>query len=221
MWKYIFSLCTFFAMPAFSQNVEQVMEDVLDLDTLPKYQVQIIQASTNLFRLGENLLSKVKTSREFQLEVGIHKFQLVLDYGKESTNRNRYSMEGNYWRFGFDMNFSAAWEEDQMIGLGLRIAKAKFSDEVNISRMLPDNTEQLISLVNKDLQASWAELIFKIRGQLSGRLNTGYTIRYQVFQNYKNPPLKLRPFDIPGYGKTTLSNSVQFDFYLGWRLSFK
>lgn len=220
MWKYIFSIAILVCVQAQAQDASNFVEEILEMDTLPKYRMRSVQIGANLMRLGENLLDKPRTSGEFQVELGVHKFFLVADLGAVKTSRGEYSMEGNYWRVGVDANMSAAWDEGQMIGLGVRIAGAKFSDQATITRTIADGLDQTILLSNSDLQTTWAELVFTVKGELSKNLYTGYTMRYQVFQNYKSYPAELRPFDIPGYGKTTLANSVQFDYYIGWKFKF-
>ena len=220
MWKCIFSLIVLSAHFLHAQEEEKVVVEILNVDTLPKYRIRSVEFNYNLMRFGENLLNKPRVSQEFQGELGVHKYFLVLDLGSEKTTREGYSMEGNYWRVGMDANLSAAWEDGNMIGLGLRYAKANFSDRASISRTLDDSSEIQIPLANENLSARWGELVFKIRGKVYKNLYTGYTMRYQFFKLVTPYPEELRPFDIPGYGKTKRPNSFQFDYYIGWRFSF-
>ncbi len=222
MWKYIFSLFILTGSIASAQTDAEVeaVENLLVQDTLPKFRVRSLTANYNVFRMAENILNKPRTSNEIQGELGIHKFFVVADFGTESTKRLGYEMEGTYWRAGLDVNLSSAWQEGQFIGLGLRVANASFSDQAEITRILVDDSEMVVNLSNENLKAQWAELVFKIRGKIAGNLYTGYTMRYQFFLNYDPYPEELRPFDVPGYGKTKRPNSFQFDYYIGWRFSF-
>jgi len=224
MWKYIFSLLLLAVVFSSSAQTEEdlgLSEDLFSLDSLSKYRIRSITVNYNLMRMAENVLDKPRTSNEINAEMNIHKFFIVADFGTETTRRLDYSMDGTYWRAGLDVNLSSAWEEGQFIGLGLRYAQANFSDEGSVRRTLADDSELLVNLSNDDITAQWAELIFKIRGKIGGNIYTGYTMRYQFFLNYDPYPEALRPFDVPGYGKTRRPNSFQFDYYIGWRFSFK
>ena len=222
MLRFISSLLLLISLYGYSQDASDIVEDIVKVDTLPKWRIRSLNANLNLMRLGENLLNKPRTSDEINLELGIHKFFLVADFGLEETERTGYAMDGSYWRVGVDANLSTAWDDGQMIGIGLRVAQASFSDQAAIQRTIPSDPEivQEILLSNNNLTANWAELVFKIRGGLSKNIYTGYTMRYQVYLVTKPYPEELRPFDVPGYGKTKRPNSFQFDFYIGWRLNF-
>lgn len=223
MWKYIFSLLLLVSLSVTAQTGEDIgiTEDLFVNDSLPKFRIRSITANYNVMRFAENVLDKPRTSQEIQGELNIHKFYLVGDLGFETTDRLGYESEGTYWRAGLDVNLSAAWEEGQFIGLGLRVAQANFSDQALVTRTLVDESELLVNLANDNLKAQWAELVFKIRGKIAGNIYTGYTMRYQFFLNYDKYPEELRPFDVPGYGKTKRPNSFQFDYYIGWRFNFK
>jgi len=219
MWRFIFSaLCCFVCFTVLAQ--EPKLPDSL-METRPKFAPRFIQVNYNALRFVENLLNKPQNSQEVQVEMGIHKFQLVADIGRAETNRGNdyvYRNDGTYWRVGFDINMSKAWEE-QMIGLGLRYARASYQDAAIFTRPLGDGSEQAFELANTDLEARWAELVFKMRVPVWKGLITGYTMRYQFFQVTQGlEGSQLKPFDIPGYGKTNRPNSFGFDYYIGWRI---
>lgn len=222
MWKFTFSWLLIIALNAHGQDAGEIVSGLLDTDTLPKYRVRSVSANFNVMRFGENLLNKPRNSYEVQGELGIHKFFLTGDFGFEETVRQTYSSNGSYWRIGLDANMSAKWEEGNMIGIGLRYARANFSDQAVFSQTLLDGNDdpvlvQQIELSNDNLQARWGELIFKMRGAIHKNLYMGYTMRYQFYMILSPYPEELRPFDVPGYGKTRRPNSFQFDYYVGWR----
>lgn len=222
MWKSIFSVGLCLVTLGLSAQEEKLLDSLLDEG--PKFAPRSIQINYNLMRLGENLLDKPQNSREIQLELGIHKFFLVADFGKAETLRGEdysYQNEGSYWRAGFDVNMSKLWQE-QMIGLGLRYAQADFQDAATFTRVLGDGSTQDFAFANPNLQSRWAELVFKMRVTIWKNLSTGYTMRYQFFERTKGlEGSQLKPFDIPGYGKTNRPNSFGFDYYLGWRINLK
>jgi len=190
----------------------------------PKFAPRFIQFNYNLLRLGENLLDKPQTSHELQTELGIHKYLIVADWGSANTERGTdytYQSEGNYWRVGLDANMSKAWAEGQVLAIGLRYARANHADQTAFTRVFGANGEivQDFSFENTDLSSRWAELVFKMRTKVWKGLSTGYTMRYQFFLVTNGlETSQLKPFDVPGYGRTNRPSSFGFDFYIGWRI---
>lgn len=204
-----------------TEQAQRVLDSLSE--SRPKFMPRSLQLNYNVLRMGEVILAKPQQSQEIQAELGIHKFFLVADFGTSTILRGdeyTYQNDGTYWRVGADVNMSKSWQEN-MIGLGLRYCQAQFSDRATFERELLDGSTQIFDLNNPDLRSRWAELVFKMRVKLWKGLSTGYTMRYQFFEY--TPGLEdsqLRPFDIPGYGKTNRPNSFQFDYYVGWRFDF-
>ena len=146
-----------------SQNVE-VIEELLSMDTVPKFSVRSVGLHYNALKLVESAVNNELTGQELQAELGISKLFLIFDFGRASTSRGKeyeYNSTGNYWRAGVDFNMSKAWQDGNMIGLGLRYCRANFDDDVEYS--LDGLTQETIILRNSNQQAQWGELIFKIR----------------------------------------------------------
>jgi len=227
MWRSIFSLlamCTGLMAAAQEAAVADAVEKIIE-DPHPKFAPRFVQFNYNILRFGENLLDKPQTSQELQAELGIHKYLLVADVGFAQTERGEdytYQSEGNYWRVGLDANLSKAWEDGQVLAIGLRYARANHSDQTAFTRTVVNGDVQEFAFENADLSSRWAELVFKMRVKVWKGLSTGYTMRYQfllVTQGLEGS--QLQPFDIPGYGRTNRPSSFGFDYYIGWRIDFK
>ncbi len=225
MWKFIFSgilLVSTFGL------VGQEPEIVL-LEQGPAFSFRYLQANYNSFRLAQSILSGPKNSQEIQVELGIHKkFTVVADIGQASTIRGKtynYESHGTYWRAGIDANMSSDPESGNFIGMGIRYARASFNDKISYDKSTDDwegeTLEQNLNYSNPKLESEWVELVFKMRVKIWKQLYTGYTLRYQFFNQLNNGNETLNTFDIPGYGKTTIANSFGFDYYVGWRMNFK
>jgi hypothetical protein len=225
MWRYIFSaaLCCLL-ISGFGQEVEKEVKEAL-VEPVPKFAPRFLQFNYNLFRLGENVAGKPRSSQEIQAELGLHKFLIVADLGVANVTRGGedyfYESQGNYWRLGIDANLSTAWVRGQVIAIGLRYANASYEDRAQFTRVLANDAIQEFDLSNTNLSSRWAELVFKMRVPVWKNLSTGYTMRYQFYQVTQGLENNaLQPLDIPGYGKTNRPNSFQFDYYIGWRLNF-
>ncbi len=228
MWKSTFSgVLLVVGCLAFGQSTQSI-QNLLSQDSLPKYRLRSFSVNYNVLRLGETMLNQPRNGQEIQGELAIHKFNITVDYGTQKTQRGEdysYTNDGSYWRAGIDVNMSANWQDGNMVGMGLRYCQATFDENTTVIQRLEDVEgnvffEQSIDLSNPNVSAQWAELVFKMRGKIWKNLYTGYTMRFQFFMNTDVGDSELRPFDIPGYGKTTKPNSFGFDYYVGWRFNF-
>jgi len=158
--------------------------------------------------------------------VGFHeRLFLTADAGFAKTNRGdtySYQSDGTYWRTGLDINMAKNPDKGNLIGVGLRYAKAVYKDEIAYTRSFLDQNDQTITqdvaLENADLSSEWIEFVFKMKVKIWKRFYTGYTMRYQFFLQLDGAESELQPLDIPGYGKTSRPNSFGFDYYIGWRI---
>ena len=226
MWRFIFSLVL-----AVWSLVTKAQEPELPIlfDEGPAFSFRYVQVNYNALRLVQNVVKGPKKSQELQVELGIHKkYALVGDYGFANTVRGEtytYNNEGNFWRTGINVNMSSDKESGNFIGVGWRYARARFEDKIAYNLSAQDrNSETLIQNVNFEnpkLTSEWMEFVVTMRVKIQKQFYTGYTLRYQFYNQLKYDREELKPFDIPGYGKTTKPNSFGFDYYVGWRLDFK
>lgn len=201
----------------------------IQFDEGPSFSFRYIQANYNALRIVQNVVNGPKVSQEFQVELGIHKkYALVGDYGFARTERGEtytYKNEGVFWRTGINMNMSSDKESGNFIGVGWRYARARFEDNIAYDlSVLDQNSEaqiQNVNFENPKLTSEWMEFVVTMRVKIHNQFYTGYTLRYQFFNQLKYNREELKPFDIPGFGKTTNANSFGFDYYVGWRFDFK
>lgn len=225
MWKSIFS--GFLILIVIVLKAQEAPRIFL-ADSTPKFSFRSLELNYNILRLSQNILKNLKSSQEIQMELRFHeKFFLVADVGFANIDRGRtyrYKSEGSFWRLGIDANMAKNTDSGNMIGMGLRYAKASFGDRITFRRRLADQSEKTIRqdvlFSNPDVSSRWMELVFKMRIKVWRQFYSGYTLRYQFFLQTDGADSNLKPFDIPGYGKTTRSNSFGFDYYVGWRFDF-
>jgi hypothetical protein len=217
MWKSIFSVGLWLiATQVFAQEKPAA-------ETKGKFMPSYIRVNYNVLRGGENLLDRPQASQEISAELGLHKYQLVTDFGQAIVTRGgedySYVSDGNYFRVGVDMNLVKNRETLNVIALGARYARARFGDEAIFTTDKFDGFEQDFLYRNPDVQARWIELTLTLKTKVWNQFFMGYTMRYQIFRQVTGAE-DLQPFDIPGYGSTTKNNSFGFDFYLGYRIPF-
>ena len=226
MWRFIFSLVMFVWL--FAAKAQEPELPVL-FDQEPEFSFRYVQVNYNALRLVQNVLKGSKTSQEIQVELGIHKkYTLVGDVGFSKVKRGKsysYKNKGKFWRTGIDVNMSSDKESGNFIGVGWRYARARFEDKITYDLSATDKNSEIviqhIYFENPKLTSEWMELVVTMRVKIRKELYTGYTLRYQFFTHLKYDKRELKPFDIPGYGKTSRPNSFGFDYYIGWRLDFK
>ena len=181
-------------------------------------------------KIGVNAIRSIRTfagsegltTHEVQAALGLHKYNLVLDFGVEEHKRGEsfaYENKGSYYRIGFDRNFVKDRSSGNVLSLGLRYARASFEDQLLYQTNLGFG-EQDYLLENNSLTARWVEVALNIRGKIISNFYMGFTIRWQLLRKI-NGEGELKTFDIPGFGKTKRQNSTAFDYYLMWRIPFE
>lgn len=180
-------------------------------------------------KVGVNAIRSIRSfagsdelnTHEIQTALAVYKYNIVVDFGVEEHKRGdsfNYENSGNYFRVGFDRNFSKNKESGNVLSLGLRYARASFSDQLMFTQDFGFG-EQNYFLENSSLSARWAEVVFNVRGRIVSDLYMGFTMRWQLLRKI-NGEGELKTFDVPGFGKTRRSNSTAFDYYIMWRIPF-
>ncbi|MEO9868947.1 DUF6048 family protein [Ekhidna sp.] len=219
MWKYIFSIGLLVtSLFAFGQE-QQAEKKKEPIDWRP-YEIKI---GVSAIRSARTFVGNDDfTTHELEAALALHRYNVVFDYGIEEHQRGEtfdYLNKGSYFRAGIDRNFSKNKESGNSLTLGLRYARAYFSDEFSYTSDQGFGEENY-QLENSDLTARWLELAFGVRGRIISNFYMGFTMRWQ-FSRKINGEGNLKTFDIPGFGKTRRQNSTAFDYYLMWRIPFK
>lgn len=195
----------------------------------PKPQKEPIDFRPYEVKIGVNAIRSIRTfagsdgltTQEVQAALGLHRYNVVLDFGVEEHKRGEtfaYENKGSYYRIGIDRNFTKDRSTGNVLSLGLRYARANFEDQL-LYRTNLGFGEQDYLLENNSLSARWVEVTFNIRGKIVSNLYMGFTMRWQLLRKI-NGEGELKTFDIPGFGKTKRQNSTAFDYYLMWRIPF-
>ena len=213
--RFTFSILTLIlALAAFGQGPKRVKP--------PRSGIHDLKVGANLLRSARTWLGSGEDAHEAQVMLGVNRANFVLDAGTAKNVRTggyEYTSKGNYFRFGYSRNFVKRVESGNVLGLGLRYARASFDEEMVYSL---DNGfgEQNINLSNSGVNARWIELVFDIRGKVTSQLYTGFSLRWKFSRKITGEGV-LRTYDIPGFGTTARDNATSFDYYLMWRIPLK
>lgn len=218
MLRYICSLLILaISIPVLAQEAEEAIAG----KPRGKYVPYDIKLGFNAIRSGRTALNSELSTQEGTVEFSFEKLSLIGDFGVESHTFGdgySYTNDGSYFRIGIDRNFAKRREEGNVISLGVRYARAYFTDE--LSYPLDVGFGEQDYTANNDLNARWLEIVFNVRGRLVSNLYMGFTMRWQMSRKINNEG-ELLTWVVPGHGKTKRRNSTQFDYYIMWRIPFK
>jgi hypothetical protein len=166
---------------------------------------------------------------EAEADIDINRFFLVANYGTSNYQLDKptfsYTNDGNYLRFGADINFMHEDPHNNVAFFGLRYATASFKDQLNYttSQIIqsetgwPNTTE---SIANDHVNARWIEMVTGMKIRVVKQLYLGFTVRYKIFMN-PNGASGLKPYYIPGFGKNIGKSAFGFNYYISYRLPFR
>ena len=214
MWRFIFSsLFCISLLAAFGQEEEAPPKPK------PVWKPHEIKIGFNAIRGGRTAFGSGILTHEVQGVLAMHFLNIIIDLGTEkNTYKETYTYEnkGNYFRFGGDWNFVKSKKSGNVTSLGLRYARAMFSDQLDYTGNQGFGTLNY-DFENPDLKARWVEVTFNLKGKVISNFYMGFTARWQLMRKLKGEG-QLETFDIPGFGNTRRRNSTAFDYYLIWRI---
>lgn len=176
-----------------------------------------------------SIFSQKRDFLEFEADIDIDAFFLVVNYGLSDYNLNEttynYSNTGRYFRFGFDFNFMRDDPHYNVAFVGLRYATSGFEDQLNFDTQAiiesetgwPNTTE---TFSNSNLNARWFEMNAGLKIRVVNQLFLGFTVRYKLFLQVTGVE-DLRPYYVPGFGKNVSSAAFGFNYYVSYRLPFR
>jgi len=185
-----------------------------------------IRIGTDLSLLGISAFSSNRSGYEINGDIDFHKFFLVWDIGHENRDRVtplfNYNSEGDYFRIGLDVNLLNPHknQNNNVMFFGVRLAKAFYDDRVTFT--IIDNNYGVISkkMRNFGLVAKWVEFTAGIKVRMWKNLYMGYTGRLKFSKDLKGDEA-LRPFDIPGYGKSGERSLFGINYYITYLIRWK
>jgi len=103
---------------------------------------------------------------------------------------------------------------------GVRLAKAFYDDRVTFT--IIDNNYGEISQFRRNfgLVAKWVEFTAGIKVRMWKNLYLGYTGRLKFSKDLKGDEA-IRPFDIPGYGKSGKRSLFGINYYITYLIRWK
>jgi len=142
----------------------------------------------------------------------------TVEFGKQSFDDQRdefhYKNSGTYARLGVDMNivkFESLKDHD-IVFIGARYGYSRFSQEAN-NIIISNYWGSITSAVpNRTMNANWAELVFGMKGELFSNFFLGWSLRAK-FPIYITKDPNIKPYIVPGIGKT--NGGTPFDFSFG------
>jgi len=185
-----------------------------------------IRIGTDLSLLGITAFSSNRSGYEINGDIDFHKFFLVWDIGHENRDRVtplfNYNSEGDYFRIGLDVNLLNPHknQNNNVMFFGVRLAKAFYDDRVTFT--IIDNNYGDISQFRRNfgLVANWLEFTAGIKVRMWKNLYLGYTGRLKFSKALKGDEA-IRPFDIPGFGKSKERSVFGINYYITYLIKWK
>lgn len=185
-----------------------------------------IRIGTDLSLLGISAFSSNRSGYEINGDIDFDKFFLVWDIGHENRDRVtplfNYNSEGDYFRIGLDVNLLNPHknQNNNVMFFGVRLAKAFYDDRVTFT--IIDNNYGEISQFRRNfgLVANWLEFTAGIKVRMWKNLYLGYTGRLKFSKDLKGDET-IRPFDIPGFGKSKERSVFGINYYITYLIKWK
>jgi len=141
-------------------------------------------------------------------------FEFGMQWFDDKHDGYRYRNNGTYARLGVDMNivkFESLHDHD-IVFIGARYGYSLFNQQTD--GIVYSNYWGTLntSIPGRTMNAHWAELVFGMKGELFSNFFLGWTLRAK-FPLVVTSDQNIKPYIIPGIGKTT--TDVPFDFTIG------
>ncbi len=141
-------------------------------------------------------------------------FELGMQWFDDQRDGFHYKNNGTYARLGVDMNIVKfeSMKDHDLLFIGARYGYSLFNqqtDGIGYTNYWGTITS---SVPLRTMNAHWGELVFGMKGELFSNFFLGWTLRAKFPLSVSNDP-NIKPYIIPGLGKT--STDVPFDFTFG------
>jgi Domain of unknown function (DUF6048) len=217
--KYFYSILTLLLLA----TGVSAQEDTTKVLRWRKFTPTGLRIGFDAISLGRSRFEESFDGWEINADVDLSRYYLAVDVGSWGrdyvTDAEVYSNNGRYFRVGADVNFLTKDPEKNMFFLGMRYARARFSELLTIQK-----TDSLFSnnpinerYTNSNINGSWFELTTGIRVKIWRVIWMGYTARLK-FGLHTNESSNLIPHDIPGYGITDKNIAWGFNYQIFVRI---
>jgi hypothetical protein len=180
-------------------------------------------------RLMGTAIKDYKRSLGGMVDLDFHRFLLAFEGGVEEINRIKtyeYTNQGAFFKWGVDYNLIPHNKYRNMVSLGLRYAKSRFSDQLNFAEENPWFGNQTLQFSNMDVSAHWTEILLRLNVHVWKNVLLGSVLRIELMKNISTPD-QFIPFDIPGWGRNWKSGTddktanMGFSYYLIYNFSYR
>jgi hypothetical protein len=183
-----------------------------------------IRIGTDLSRAGISLVSPARDQIEINADIDLYKYFLTVDYGYWDTDLSaddrHYSMNGSYFRAGFDYNFLFYDEDRHVMFFGFRYGRTGFDEAYEFNIQDPIYGTGLIRGEKTGSSAGWMEVCTGMKIRIAGQLYLGWTGRLK-FGLDMDAPGEFTTYEIPGYGKTAKTTSWGLNYSIYYRIVFR
>lgn len=161
---------------------------------------------------------------EVNADVDFRNYYLTVEKGywqREVILKNGvYTNDGNYWRFGTDINMLKKDPVKNMYFFGFRIGHSNYNEQLTYIVTAKQFGTETITIENKHLTSNWFELTTGMKVKIYKGLWLGYTARLKLFPGLDKSP-QLQSYDIPGYGLTFKKPWWGINYYVMFRIPLR
>ncbi|XOV92468.1 MAG: DUF6048 family protein [Bacteroidota bacterium] len=219
MLKYIFSFFLLFGVSALIAQPQDTSTVQVKKDYVPS----MIMLGYNAVPLVNTIFYDGYVGQNGQVGLDFANNLLMVDFGYQRTIRTgatyTYNNEGTFYRIGLETNVLKNRSDANGLTLGLRYARSRFSDEMQITDDFGFGVVDL-SPKNNAVKSGWLELNLGLNVKVFEQIYFGYLVRYKVYKSIKGLE-GLDPFDLPGFGRNENNSTVGFDYYIRWIIPFR
>ncbi len=175
------------------------------------------------------VFSETRGFFEVEADIDVGNFFVVTDYGISDYVLDEptyyYKNTGTYFRVGADYNLMHTDPNNNIAFIGLRFSTSSFGDQLDFDTQAViesetgwPNTRETFE--NSGMRATWFELVAGLKIRVVKQLYMGFTARYKFVLDV-NGAKDLKPFYVPGFGKTSSDAAFGFNYYVSYRLPFR
>jgi len=144
--------------------------------------------------------------------------EIGMEWFDDKQQTFHYLSNGIYGRLGVDLNIAKfeSLKDQDLLFVGIRYGYSHFNQEANniiYSNYWGDVNS---SLSRRPMSAHWGEIVFGMKGELFKNFFLGWTFRGKFPLVQTNDP-NIKPYIIPGLGKTTGEIPFAFTFTASYR----
>ncbi len=195
-----------------------------DSTSVPNFRPTGFRLGVDLVPIARSLVDKDFSGWELAADVDFYRFFLLGEFGSmrtaELTGDGELATNGNYYRFGMDVNFIKNDPDQNAFFVGIRIGRSSFSEKLQYSYQDPAWGNGSREAIIEDGKAGWAELVTGLKVKVWKELWMGFTSRNK-FGLTAEGSYALNPYHDPGYGLAGRRSYWGFNYYLFYRIPFR